>query len=76
MLELPPVAPATGWRAALRLPRDHYVRLDANDDSVAPSVIGRRVEGARTWTACRCLRRTPGGRPRALLGQTPDDHRS
>jgi transposase len=44
MLELPPVAPATGWRQTLRLPRDHYVRLDANDDSVDPSVIGRRVE--------------------------------
>jgi transposase len=44
MLELPPVAPATGWRASLRLPRDHYVRLDANDYSVHPSVIGRRVD--------------------------------
>jgi transposase len=44
MLELPPVAPATGWRQTLRLPRDHYVRLDANDYSVGPSVIGRRVE--------------------------------
>jgi transposase len=44
MLELPPVAPATGWRQTLRLPRDHYVRLDANDYSVDPSVIGRRVE--------------------------------
>jgi transposase len=44
MLELPPIAPATGWRQALRLPRDHYVRLDANDYSVHPSVIGRRVE--------------------------------
>jgi transposase len=44
MLELPPVAPPTGWRQTLRLPRDHYVRLDANDYSVDPSVIGRRVE--------------------------------
>jgi transposase len=44
MLPLPPVAPATGWRASLRLPRDHYVRLDANDYSVDPSVIGRRIE--------------------------------
>jgi transposase len=43
MLSLPPVAPATGWRSSLRLPRDHYVRLDANDYSVDPSVIGRRV---------------------------------
>jgi transposase len=44
MLSLPPVAPETGWRASLRLPRDHYVRLDANDYSVHPAVIGRRVE--------------------------------
>jgi transposase len=44
MLTLPPVAPATGWRSALRLPRDHYVRLDSNDYSVHPAVIGRRVE--------------------------------
>jgi len=44
MLTLPPVAPATGWRASTRLARDHYVRLDANDYSVHPSVIGRRIE--------------------------------
>lgn len=44
MLALPPVAPAVGWRAATRLARDHYIRLDSNDYSVHPSVIGRRVE--------------------------------
>jgi transposase len=44
MLPLPPVAPATGWRSSLRLPRDHYVRLDSNDYSVHPGVIGRRIE--------------------------------
>jgi transposase len=44
MLSLPPVAPETGWRSAVRLPRDHYVRLDANDYSVHPAVIGRRIE--------------------------------
>jgi transposase len=44
MLALPPVAPATGWRSSLRLPRDHYVRFDSNDYSVHPAVIGRRVE--------------------------------
>ena len=44
MLALPPVAPATGWRSSLRLPRDHYVRLDGNDYSIHPAVIGRRVE--------------------------------
>jgi hypothetical protein len=44
MLGLPPVPPATGWRCSIRLPRDHYVRLDGNDYSVHPSVIGRRVQ--------------------------------
>jgi len=44
MLSLPPVAPATGWRAFLRLPRDYYVRLDSNDYSVDPAVIGQRIE--------------------------------
>jgi transposase len=43
MLALPPVAPAVGWCASVRLPRDHYVRLDSNDYSVHPGVIGRRV---------------------------------
>ena len=44
MLPLPPVAPVTGWHSSLRLPRDHYVRLDGNDYSVHPAVVGRRVE--------------------------------
>ena len=44
MLPLPPVEPVMGWRHSVRLPRDHYVRLDANDYSVDPRVIGRRVE--------------------------------
>lgn len=44
MLPLPPVAPATGWSWSTRLPRDHYVRLDANDYSVHPGVVGRRIQ--------------------------------
>lgn len=44
MLALPPLAPETGWRRSARLPRDHYIRLDSNDYSVHPSVIGRRIE--------------------------------
>jgi hypothetical protein len=44
MLALPPVPPATGWRYSARLARDHYIRLDSNDYSVHPAVIGRRVE--------------------------------
>jgi transposase len=43
MLALPPVPPCTGWEMSLRLPRDHYVRLDSNDYSVHPSAVGRRV---------------------------------
>src|SRR5262249_8565239 len=43
MLALPPVVPETGWRAWTRLARDHYVRLDSNDYSVHPGVIGRRI---------------------------------
>jgi transposase len=46
MLTLPPVAPMTGWRVWTRLARDHYVRLDSNDYSVHPAVIGRRIEVA------------------------------
>jgi transposase len=44
MLALPPVAPVVGWRSSQRLARDHYVRLDGNDYSVHPSVIGRRID--------------------------------
>ncbi|OKH76764.1 MULTISPECIES: IS21 family transposase [Mycobacteriaceae] len=44
MLALPPVAPEVGWRNSTRLARDHYIRLDSNDYSVHPAVIGRRIE--------------------------------
>lgn len=43
MLPLPPVPPATGWQVTTRLGRDYYVRLDANDYSVDPGVIGQLV---------------------------------
>jgi len=43
MLSLPPVAPTVGWTSSLRLPRDHYVRLDGNDYSVHPRAVGRRI---------------------------------
>jgi transposase len=43
MLALPPVPPTTGWEHMLRLPRDHYVRVDGNDYSVHPAAVGRRV---------------------------------
>lgn len=44
MLCLPPVPPTVGWRRSLRLSRAYYVRLDANDYSVDPAAVGRRVE--------------------------------
>jgi len=56
MIPLPPVPPVTGWHKTARLPRDYYVRLDGNDYSVDPSVIGRRIEItadlARVRVAC------------------------
>ncbi|MFF3874114.1 hypothetical protein [Streptomyces sp. NPDC001978] len=44
MLPIPPVDPPGWWRSSLRLPRDHYVRLDTNDYSIHPLAIGRRIE--------------------------------
>jgi hypothetical protein len=44
MLPLPPVAPAVGWVNRVRLGRDYYVRIDSNDYSVDPTVIGRIVD--------------------------------
>jgi transposase len=55
MLSLPPVAPETGWRAWTRLARDHYVRLDSNDYSVHPAVIGRRIEVTADLARVRVL---------------------
>lgn len=43
MLTLPPLTPQIGWAQAVRLPRDHYVRLDSNDYSVDPVAVGRKV---------------------------------
>jgi transposase len=55
MLALPPVAPATGWRASARLARDYYIRLDSNDYSVHPAVIGRRIEVTADLARVRVL---------------------
>ena len=43
MLPLPPIPLHLGWRNSIRLGRDYYVRLDTNDYSVDPSVIGAMV---------------------------------
>jgi transposase len=44
MLPLPPVPPLVGWRKQVRLGRDYYVRVAANDYSVDPTWIGRMVD--------------------------------
>ena len=59
MLALPPVPPVIGWRHELRLPRDHYVRVDGNDYSVDPAVVGRKVAVAADLTTVAV---TCGGR--------------
>ena len=46
MLSLPPVPLHLGWRNKIRLGRDYYVRMDTNDYSVDPNVIGRMVDVA------------------------------
>ena len=44
MIPLPPIAPVVGLAHRIRLGRDYYVRIDANDYSVDPKAIGRFVE--------------------------------
>jgi len=45
MAALPPIAESSlGWHNRIRLPRDHYVRLDTCDYSVDPAVIGRMAD--------------------------------
>ena len=44
MLPLPPIPLHLGWRNRVRLGRDYYVRLDTNDYSVDPAMIGRLVD--------------------------------
>jgi hypothetical protein len=45
MAPLPPLAESSlGWHNRIRLPRDHYVRIDTCDYSVDPAVIGRMVD--------------------------------
>lgn len=44
MTPLPPVDPQVGLTHRIRLARDYYVRIDANDYSIDPRVIGRFVD--------------------------------
>ncbi|HEX3980084.1 MAG TPA: IS21 family transposase [Acidimicrobiales bacterium] len=56
MRALPPVLPDPALRLATRLPRDHYVRVESNDYSVNPRMVGRRVEVRMdlTWVVVTC----------------------
>ncbi|ALE85691.1 transposase [Pseudonocardia sp. HH130629-09] len=51
MIVLPPVAPQVGLTHRIRLARDYYVRVDTNDYSVDPRMIGRFVEVVASPTA-------------------------
>lgn len=55
MLRLPPLAPAHGFTARVRLPRDYYVRVAGNDYSVHPAAIGRMVEVSADLEQVRVL---------------------
>jgi transposase len=65
MLALPPVLPDPAFRTAIRLPRDHYVRVLGSDYSVHPGAIGRRVEVRADLEAVRVT----------LAGELVGEHR-
>jgi Mu transposase-like protein len=50
MPPLPPLAPAVGLSSRIRLGRDYYVRIDTNDYSLDPEVIGRFVDVAASMS--------------------------
>ena len=67
MMSLPPLDTGQlGWHAAVRLPRDYYVRVASNDYSVHPSVIGRRVQvhASLDRVTVTCDGRLAAGHPR------------
>ena len=76
MLGLPPAPPAVGWRARVRLPRDHYVRQDLQRLLRRPG-RGRPVRRGERGPDLGDdhLRRDRGRPPRTLLGPAPNPHR-
>ncbi|GAB3359571.1 hypothetical protein GCM10027360_20640 [Amycolatopsis echigonensis] len=66
MLALPPIPLHLGWGNKIRLGRDYYVRLDTNDYSVDPTVIGRMVDVAADLdrVRVRCEGRVVAEHPR------------
>jgi transposase len=76
MVALPPVPPVVGWHRLVRLPRDHYVRVDANDYSVHPAVIGRwvRIDADLEQVRVHCADRLVAAHPRCWArGQSLTD---
>jgi transposase len=64
MVALPPVAPQVGLTGRVRLGRDYYIRVEANDYSVDPRAIGRFVD----WIA------TPARVVASCAGQVVAEH--
>ncbi|WP_281906488.1 IS21 family transposase [Phytohabitans aurantiacus] len=64
MVPLPPVAPQVGLTGRVRLGRDYYIRVEANDYSVDPRAIGRFVD----WIA------TPARVVASCAGQVVAEH--
>lgn len=56
MIPLPPNPPVIGLQHRVRLARDYYVRIDSNDYSVDPRVIGKFVDitASLTTVTVRC----------------------
>jgi hypothetical protein len=77
MLPLPPIPLHLGWRNKIRLGRDYYVRLDTNDYSVDPTVIGRMVDVTADLdrVRVRCEGRVMAEHVRSCLGQRRHHHR-
>ena len=62
-----------------RVPPDPHLRVDTNDYSLDPALVGRRVEvivDQRTVTAVALGHRRAGLPARARLRAAPDDHRA
>jgi O-antigen/teichoic acid export membrane protein len=55
MLPLPAVPPPTEWRLSMTAGNRPFLHFDANDYSVHPSVIGRRVELVASLSQVRVL---------------------
>jgi hypothetical protein len=72
MLPLPPVAPAVGHRAWVRLGRDYYVRVAGNDYSVDPTAIGAIIEVTADLhrVLVRCQGRVVADHPRCWASAT------